>query len=154
MVKTNFGSGNAIATTVLTGRYEMVRLEYVNDTFRDKRMLIINGSMEQMCAFYEALKDSMETAVNRDLKEHGITDLAGVHHCPCPDDDLEDWRSEPGEIAAYAKAKAQGIREGLMRFAAEESRFTFEGDSRSWVAALEAAIVATGIELESEAFVV
>ena len=70
------------------------------------------------------------------------------------DDDLEDWRSEPGEIAAYAKAKAQGIREGLMRFAAEESRFTFEGDSRSWVAALEAAIVATGIELESEAFVV
>ena len=142
------------ARSGLVGRYEMVRLEYVNNTSRDKRMFIVKGSMEEMCFFYEALKDSMENAVNRDLKEHGITDVDGVHHCPCPDADLENWRQEPHELAAYAKAKAQGIREGLMRFAAEESRFSYEGNPRSWVAALEAAIVATGIELEPEALVV
>ena len=138
----------------LVGRYEMVRLENVDDTFKDKRMFIIQGTMEQMCSFYEALKDAMQDAMNKERKEFGITDVAGVHHCPCPDDDLEDWRSEPGEITAYAKAKAQGEREGLMRFAAEESRFTFEGDPYSWVTALESAIASTGIAVEPVSLVV
>ena len=41
-----------------------------------------------------------------------------------------------------------------MRFAAEEARFTYEGDPWSWVSALQAAIVATGIEVEPQALVV
>lgn len=142
------------AKSVLVGRYEMVTLEYVDNTSRDKRMFIVKGTMEEMCSFYESVKDSMQDAVNNDLIQHGITDVAGVHHCPCPDDDLEDWRTEPGEIAAYAKAKAQGEREGFMRFVAEETRFVFDDSPRSWLSALESAIVATGIAVEQEPMVV
>ena len=137
----------------LVGRYEMVRLEYVNDTFQDKRMFIVQGSMEQMCQFYEALKDAMETAVNADSKKFGYSDVNDVHY-DYTDDELDNWRTEPNEIAAYEKAKAQGLREGLMRFVAYESRFTFEGDPRSWVSALESAIASTGIAVEPEALVV
>ncbi len=103
---------------------------------------------------YEALKDAMQDAVNAGLKEHGITDVAGVHHCPCPDDDLMDWRKEPNEIKAYAKSKKDAERDGCLRFVGEESRFTFDGDPWSWVAALEAAIASSGIEVEPEAVVV
>ena len=138
----------------LVGRYEMVRLEYVNDTFQDKRMLIVQGTLEEMCSFYESLKDSMETAVNAASKKDGYSDASGEHHFEYTDEELDNWRTEPNEISAYEKAKAQGIREGLMRFAAEESRFSYEGDPRSWVAALESAIVATGLELEPEEVVV
>ena len=142
------------AKSGLVGHYEMVRLEYVNDTFRDKRMLIINGSMEQMCAFYESLKDSMESSVNAESKKFGYSDATGEHHFEYTDDEFDNWRTEPSEIAAYTKAKKDAEREGLMRFAAEESRFSPPGDARSWVRALEAAIVATGIEVEPEALLV
>ena len=59
------------AKSGLVGCYELLRLECVNGTFREKRVLIINGTMEQMCAFYEALKDAMEAAVNADSKKFG-----------------------------------------------------------------------------------
>ena len=112
------------AKSGLVGSYEIVRLEYLDDTCRDRRMLIINGSMEQMCEFYEALKDAMENAVNADSKKFGYSDATGEHHFEYKDEELDDWRTEPNEIAAYEKAKKDGLREGLMRFAAEESRFS------------------------------
>ena len=138
----------------LVGRYEKVRLEYVNDTFKDKRMFIIQGTMEQMCSFYESLKDAMETAVNAESKKDGYDDATGEHHYEYTDEELDNWRTEPNETAAYSKAKAQGEREGVMRFVAYESRFVPDDSPRSWVKALEAAILATGIEVEPEALVV
>ena len=138
----------------LVGRYEMVRLEYVNDTFRDKRVFVVTGTMAQMCQFYESLKDSMETAVNADSKKFGYSDATGEHHYEYTDEELDNWRTEPNEIAAYEKAKAQGKREGLMRFVAYESRFVPDDSPRSWVRALEAAIASSGIEVEPVALVV
>ncbi|MCF7960761.1 MAG: hypothetical protein K9M08_08455 [Pirellula sp.] len=137
----------------LVGRYEMVKLELVDDTSIEKKVLIVRGTFAEMCGFYEALKDSMETAVNADIREHGYQDRDGVD-IGWTEDDLEDWRKEPNEIEAYDKAKRQAEREGLMRFVAVETRHFFPGDPRSWVAALNGAIEATGIQVEPEAMVV
>ena len=142
------------AKSGLVGCYELLRLVCVNGTFREKRVLIINGTMEQMCAFYEALKDAMEAAVNADSKKFGYSDATGENHFEYKDEELDKWRQEPNEIAAYEKAKTDAEREGLMRFAAEESRFSPPGDPRSWVSALNAAIDATGIEVQPEALAV
>jgi len=131
----------------------MVKLEFVDDTSIERKMLIVRGTIEEMCDFYEALKDSMETAVNADIREHGFQDRDGVD-IGWQESDLADWRKEPNEIKAYSKAKRQAEREGLMRFVAVETRYFFPGDPRSWVAALNGAIEATGIQVEPEAMVV
>ncbi len=138
--------------SVLVGRYEIVPLEFKDGTSRNKRIFVIQGAMEQMCEFFEAVKDSLENAVNKDVRENGFQDANGadIGHEPA---DLMDWRTYPKEIDAYATAKADAQRDGLMRFAAEESRFTYDNDPWSWVAALNAAIAATGIEAEPEAMV-
>ena len=138
------------AKSGLVGHYEMVRLTYVNDTFVDRRMLIVEGTMARMCEFYESLKDAMEASVNADSKKFGYSDATGEHHYEYTDEELDNWRTEPNEIAAYEKAKKDGLREGVMRFMAEETRFVFDDSPRSWVKALEAAIVSSGIEVEKE----
>jgi len=137
----------------LVGRYEMVKLELVNDTSIERKVFIVRGTFAEMCAFYESLKDCMETAVNADVREHGFQDRDGVD-IGWTEDDMEDWRKEPNEIKAYSKAKRQAEREGLMRFVAYETRYFFPNDPRSWLAALNGAIDATGIQVEPEALVV
>ena len=137
----------------LVGRFELVRLEYVNDTSRDKRTFVVTGQFEQLCSFYESVKDALENAVNASTKKHGFEDSNGVN-IGYEADDLMDWRTYPKEVAAYEKAKQDAKRDGCMRFASEESRFTFEGDPWSWVAALESAIKSSGIEVELAAVVV
>ena len=137
----------------LVGRYEMVTLEYEVGPSQDKRMFLVTGTVEQMCAFYEAVQDALENAVNASTKEYGFQDSEGKNIGYEPDD-LMDWRIYPREIAAYESAKADAKRDGYMRFAASESRFTYEGDPWSWVAALENAIKSTGIHVEPEALVV
>jgi hypothetical protein len=137
----------------LVGKYGMVKLELKDDTSIQRKMFEIRGTMQEMCNFYEALKDHIETAVNADIREHGFQNRDGVD-IGWTEDDLEDWRKEPNEIAAFDKAKRQAEREGLMRFVAVETRHFFPGSPRSWVAALNGAIEATGIQVEPEALVV
>ena len=135
------------------GRYEMVTLEYEVGASQDKRTFVVTGSFDEMCSFYEALKDALENAVNADTKEHGFQDVDGVN-IGYEADDLMDWRTDTKEVKAYAKAKADAQRDGYMRFAAEESRFTYENDPWSWRDALESAIKSTGIEVQLEPVVV
>ena len=137
----------------LVGRYELIILERKDGTTVDKRTLVVRGSFEEMCSFYESLKDSMESSINEDIRNRGFTDSAWVN-IGYEADDLMNWRTDRKEIAAYDRAKDGATRDGFMRFAAEESRFTYEGDPWSWVEALNTAIAVTGIELEPEALVV
>ena len=137
----------------LVGRYEMITLERKDGTSIDKRTLVVQGPFDEMCAFYEAAKDALENAVNADVRERGFQDENGVNIGFEPDD-LMDWRTYPRDIDAYVKAKADAHQDGFMRFAAEESRFTYDGDPWSWVAALNAAIQSTKIEVEPESLVV
>ena len=138
-----------ISSSGLVGKYELVSLERANNTIRDVQMFIIRGTMERMCEFYEALKDSMQNAVNDDIRKHGYTNSEDVN-IGYENDDLMDWRTDPREIAAYERAMRDAKKESLMRFLAEEMRFTYQGDTTSWVAALESAILATEIVVESE----
>lgn len=132
------------------GRYEMVTLEGVDGSKRERRMLVVQGSYEEMCRFYEAVKDSMENAVNASTMKDGFMDKNDLP-VAATEDDMLNWRTDPMEVAAYEKAKASAKHEGLLRFAATESRFSYEGDPWSWVTAVESAIKATGIAVEPEA---
>ncbi len=134
----------------LVGKFESIRLECVDDTFRDKRMFLVQGTLEEMCSFYESVKDALENAVNASTKKHGFEDSNGVN-IGYEADDLMDWRTYPKEIAAYDRAKENAKRDCCMRFVAEETRFVPDDSPRSWVKALEAAIASTGIEVEPEA---
>lgn len=137
----------------LSGRYELIPLELKDGTNVGKRTLVVQGAFETMCSFYVALKDAMESSINADIRQNGFTDHDGVN-VGYEADDLMNWRTDPKELAAYDLAKASAKRDGFLRFAAEESRFSYPRDPWSWVAALESAIQSTGIAMESEALVV
>lgn len=133
----------------LSGKYEVITLERKDGSSVGKRTLVVQGQFEDMCVFYEALKDAMESSVNADVREKGFTNSAGAN-IGYEESDLMNWRTDRKEIAAYDRAKASAKRYGYLRFAAEESRFTYDGDPYSWLSSLNAEIAATGIEVESE----
>ena len=136
-----------MTTSNLTGRYEMITLKYENGRTRDKRTLVVSGPMVEMVAFYEAVKDALEAAENEHTKRIGYTDSDG-RNIGWEPSDLMNWRIDPRELEALAKVFRDAEKDGFMRFAAEESRFTYEGDPWSWTAALEAAIKSTEIAVE------